>query len=447
MTSLTDRQVKSALTSTKTGTRWLTESLGRGSGSLVLKTSGGSGSWYFRYAVDRKSYYWPIGPFGEDPAYTLKRARVEAQRLAAECRSLADGNLHAARERQRQEEEARRQAEEEARQKALQAPQHTLGALLDLYIAYLEKQGKDARGPRSSLNHVKRSELAALAAKEVTRPQITALIRSIVEDGKGRQAGKVRAYLHAAYALAVRSEGDATAPSALVSFEVSHNPVSGTASLSQFIKPRDRTLSEAELREFWKRLQKIEGIAADAIKVQVLTGGQRWQQLLRATVDDFDEAGATLTLKDTKGRRQQPRAHVVPLVPDALAILKERAKIARELGSPWLFTTDGETHVAESTPAQVLRGIRDTMLADGTASGPFLPSDMRRTAETLMASLGISKDVRAQVQSHGLSGIQHRHYDRYSYHDEKLNALKAWSTWLTTGKRASNVVELKRESA
>ena len=53
--------------------------------------------------------------------------------------------------------------------------------------------------------------------------------------------------------------------------------------------------------------------------------------------------------------------------------------------------------------------------------------DLRRTAETQMAALGISSDVRAQIQSHGLGGIQARHYDRHDYMLEKRAALQQWA--------------------
>ena len=44
-----------------------------------------------------------------------------------------------------------------------------------------------------------------------------------------------------------------------------------------------------------------------------------------------------------------------------------------------------------------------------------------------MAALGISTDVRAQIQSHGLGGIQARHYDRHEYMPEKCAALELWA--------------------
>jgi hypothetical protein len=35
--------------------------------------------------------------------------------------------------------------------------------------------------------------------------------------------------------------------------------------------------------------------------------------------------------------------------------------------------------------------------------------DLRRTCETMLASLGLQKDMRAQVQSRGIVGIQDKH--------------------------------------
>jgi hypothetical protein len=39
----------------------------------------------------------------------------------------------------------------------------------------------------------------------------------------------------------------------------------------------------------------------------------------------------------------------------------------------------------------------------------------------------MASDVRAQIQSHGLGGIQARHYDRHDYMPEKSAALSLWA--------------------
>ena len=57
----------------------------------------------------------------------------------------------------------------------------------------------------------------------------------------------------------------------------------------------------------------------------------------------------------------------------------------------------------------------------------FEMRDLRRTCETMLAALGVSSDIRAQVQSHGLGGVQARHYDRHNYMAEKRSTLEAWN--------------------
>jgi integrase len=61
---------------------------------------------------------------------------------------------------------------------------------------------------------------------------------------------------------------------------------------------------------------------------------------------------------------------------------------------------------------------------------PFLARDLRRTCETRLAELGVSKDIRAQLLSHGISGVQSKHYDRWAYLPEKGEALMRWERYL-----------------
>lgn len=66
------------------------------------------------------------------------------------------------------------------------------------------------------------------------------------------------------------------------------------------------------------------------------------------------------------------------------------------------------------------------MVKSKEARTPFQLRDVRRTCETMLAELGVSRDVRAQLLSHGISGVQAQHYDRYAYMTEKSAALASW---------------------
>ena len=162
-------------------------------------------------------------------------------------------------------------------------------------------------------------------------------------------------------------------------------------------------------------------------------------QLLRAKVGDFDQDTATLRLWDGKGKRTQPREHLLPLAPHAAAMvaaLVERAKAreterakqegrAPELAGLWLFSTHGRVAMNPETVSN-----RAAEVCAGIGGEPFNVRDIRRTVETMLAGLGISKDTRAQLLSHGISGVQAAHYDRHAYTDEKRAALMAWEARL-----------------
>lgn len=64
-------------------------------------------------------------------------------------------------------------------------------------------------------------------------------------------------------------------------------------------------------------------------------------------------------------------------------------------------------------------------------TAPFTLGDLRRTVETQLAAAGIQSDTLAQLQSHGLSGVQWRHYNRHDYYAEKLAALETLRDLMT----------------
>ena len=90
----------------------------------------------------------------------------------------------------------------------------------------------------------------------------------------------------------------------------------------------------------------------------------------------------------------------------------------------------------ETISAAVTQISKD-MVEAGEARSPFEMRDIRRTCETMFAAMGISSEVRAQIQSHGLGGVQNRHYDRHSYMAEKREVLVKWVNKLAQTKKAS----------
>jgi molybdopterin-guanine dinucleotide biosynthesis protein A len=94
------------------------------------------------------------------------------------------------------------------------------------------------------------------------------------------------------------------------------------------------------------------------------------------------------------------------------------------LGCDWVFTSNGTVPIVPDTLAATVSKISQEMVKSRESRFSFISSDIRRTVETLLASKGISRDIRSQIQSHGLSGVQVRHYDRHDYRDEKRRVLE-----------------------
>ena len=441
----------------------------RGYGSLLLNvTARHTVNWYWRYTTSTgKLDPYPLGPFAFEKspgALTLTEARAEANRLAELYRKpeSRDVRAHLQREAQRIEDEkratdeAKRAAEQavelgqqEAQRAAMEAAQYTLSKLFEAYVAHLRKQGKEAAYDAENMfeNHVTDAHpaIAAMPANLVTARDVVTLLRPLIEAGKGRTAGKLRSYLRAAYALAARAEVDPDAPAAFLPFRVQGNPVAATGTLAKFNRALERALSEPELREYYGAVKDARDSAIrDALLLDLLLGGQRMAQLLRATVADADVAAKTLRLFDPKGRRLQARAHVLPLTNGALTVVERCLARAKMQDSQWLFSTHGNASLRPTTVTNATTTIATALLAkpDGAINAPFQLRDLRRTCETRLAGLGISKDVRAQIQSHGLGGIQGRHYDKHDYAEEKRAALVAWASYLDAVP-ATNVRQLR----
>lgn len=103
--------------------------------------------------------------------------------------------------------------------------------------------------------------------------------------------------------------------------------------------------------------------------------------------------------------------------------------------APYPFATvtkvgKGKIRMDVTTPSKVVQRISD-QLVEEYGIEPFRAGDLRRTCETMLASISIPKEIRAQLLSHGRStGVQAKHYDRYAYLPEKEEALVKWNDYL-----------------
>jgi integrase len=402
----------------------------------VRITANGAKSFIFEAKLDRATIRCTIG---STKAWTIKDARKEANSLQA----LIDRGIDP-RELERDLKEqalAEKSARAEAEKLAKDRQRYTLKALLNEYVKHLEAKGKkkSAAAAASAFKcHVlePHPEVSNTPANEVTADQISVIVRQVFKQGKERTAGILRSYLSAAYNAAKKARFHADLPEALVPFKVDINPVEPVGAIP--VKAGKRHLPADELKAYIASLG--DDLNDLALKLALYAGGQRMAQLLRANVSDYDPATKTLRLLDGKGKRKEPRVHVVPLGPAAAGIADKLLEDAEKAKSVFLFASRGSV-VHYSTPGKRVKEISDAMGGE-----PFDLRDIRRTAETMLAGLGISKDNRAQLLSHGLTGVQDKHYDQHIYLREKRSALLKWERHLKniiTGKTASKVVNLR----
>lgn len=408
--------------------QWLTESGNRNAGALRAKGGPSGARFYFRYRDSSGRYDdLPMGAFdarGRD-GLTLTEAKTRAGELSRRYLG-GETDLRLALDTERREAGLALEAKARAHEAAKAKRAATLGALLTAYVAQLERDGKASAKAvsRAVTRHVAEPwpTLWDTAADEVSMEDLVAVVAKVVNDGKLTEARKLRAYLSAAYQSAIRSRQDARGLEALRKLRISRNPARDLATVDGGSNARDRALSVAELQAYWRRIRELSDPAGALLRFHLLTGAQRVEQLSRLTTADIDNDADAVCLRDAKGRRKTPRLHVVPLLPEAWDALEG---MAPERVGPHLFTvTAGLTGAAYSSVLQRLREVVIAMDQAGELErGPFTVGDLRRTVETRLAAAGVSTETRAQLQSHGLGGIQTRHYDRHDYLEDKRAAL------------------------
>ncbi len=344
-------------------------------GFAVRVLASGKASWVFQYRLGRKQGKMTLGATS---ALTLTNARVTAAKLHARVRLGQDPQAEKA--------------------KARAAQDDTFATIVAIY---LKRKAEELR-PRSLVElrrhlevHVRPLHKIALA--DLTRRDVSTLIAKLA-DASGNVAANRTGSSIAAFLAWAQREG-------IVENNVgaNHNKLHETS--------RSRVLSGDELRQVWQ--------AADAgadyhaiVRLLMLTGmrraevgGLRWAEV------DFAKNVIVLPGERTKNKR----AFELPLSAAAAAILKARPR-------------DGE-RVFEG-----FSGFSSCKLAlDARVKiEPWVLHDLRRSAATGMANIGVQPHIIEAVLNHqsgakaGVAGI----YNRSSYSLEKRRALDMWAEHL-----------------
>lgn len=373
-------------------------------GLRVRVTNTGAKSFVFEAKLERKTIRRTIG---DVKAWTIESARSEANRLRVTLDTGIDP---------REVERQAQTAKATAKVAKLEAEKYTLAALLTAYCDNLASLGRKSHADARSIFrlHVVEAfpKIAALPANVVTGEQIADMMRRVIEYGKDRTANKLRSYMRAAYQVAKAARTKASIPVAFKSFNVNANPASDTEPDESANRADKNPLSADELRAYWQAIRPMPGFIGAVLRLHLLTGGQRVEQL--ANLLTVNVAADSITLFDGKGRPSKgARPHTVPLIPPAAAALQE----CRPQGAFAISTDGGQTHLAATTLSR-------WACTAGKGIANFQAKRIRSGVETMLAAARVQADHRGRLQSHGISGVQSRHYDGHDYLDEKREALE-----------------------
>ncbi len=381
----------------------------------------GRKSWNYMYRFDGKARRMTLGTY---PAVSLASARVKhASAKELLTKGTDPGALHVEKRR------AERQAE-------------TVNDIAEEYLEkYARPRKRSADEDERMLNKDVLPSWGTRKARDIRRRDVILLLDQIVERGAPIAANRTLGVIRRMFNFAISRDLLDTTPVAMVK-----PPAKETQ--------RERVLSPEEIRVFWKGID--EGLISPgiclALKLQLVTA-QRKGEWVGAALSEFDlEEERVWTIPSE--RAKNGKTHRVPLSPLAVSLIEKAQELAG--GSGWLFPSPrGDVPVRPEAVNQALYRacvpIAERPKSDRLSEKPvfsltdIVPHDLRRTAASNMAALGINRLVISKILNHVETSVT-AIYDRHTYDAEKRHALEAWAAHLESilsGKpKADNVVTL-----
>lgn len=221
--------------------------------------------------------------------------------------------------------------------------------------------------------------------------------------------------------------------------QIQLNPCAG-AWRPRMAPPRDRVLSETEIRLLWNA-SKDAGSFGKAVQLLLLTG-QRRGEVFGALWSEFDLEKRLWIIPGA--RTKNGKANQVHLSTSSLEVLRT---IPRASGASILFPAKGKTNIPVSGFTKLWASIL-ARVANGLEEPieRVTMHDIRRTVATGMQRLGVRLEVTEAVLNHlagskaGIVGV----YQQHHFRDEKVKALDGWaSELLRIADRNHNVQSLE----
>jgi integrase len=364
---------------------------------LVVQPSGVK-SWALRYRYGGKPKKLTLGKF---PIMGVAAARAAATDA---IQAVEHGNDPGA---------AKKKAKAE-RVEAQLSERDKIKTLLDQYAnRHLAKLKSGATAKRELERHVM-EPWGERKIQDIARRDVIDILDGIADSGRVVTANRVRAYLSGFMNWCVERD------------VIDISPVLGVKPVAREMS-RERVLSDDEIRWFWRACDDL-GFPWGPFGQTLLLTGQRLREVAGMTDDEITGRVWEMPPQRTKNGR----AHSIPLSKAVSGILSGVERIKGDAGL--IFTTTGESPLSGFYKGRNRIAERMAEIATEEAGQPVqIPHwtfhDLRRTAATGMARIGIPVRVTEAVLNHasGTGGGIVAVYQRHDYADEKRNALDAWA--------------------
>jgi integrase len=373
----------------------------RGFGIRVFPS--GEKTFFFRYQFEGKKKYLNLGRY---PDISLKDARDEHSKAG----KLLEKGIDPI--RAREDDAAQRQ----------QMP-----TIQELYKEYMARHSRPNKKERTWKEDERNFEKDILPywknrkADSITRRDVTILIDRILDRGAPIAANNTFERVRQLFNFAVERG------------TLEHTPCFKMKSPTPKV-PRDRHLSETEIRTFWANLESAamtEEIKR-ALKL-ILLSGQRPGEVIGLSTTEI--AGRWWTIPAERSKNGKP--HLIYLTDLALELIGGKDGYIFESPRPIKPIKENEVPRAKPMDENALaRAVRNNCPNNVDAPPEeqvenklgvefFRPHDLRRTCAPHLAALGFADEVIDAVLNHVKKGVI-RTYNLHRYDREKQLALEAW---------------------
>ena len=244
-------------------------------------------------------------------------------------------------------------------------------------------------------------------AQDIKRRDVIVLLDRIVERGSPIMANRTLGVLNRMFNFGIRRailEGN---PCSIIERPGEESP-------------RDRVLSSEEIKNFWINIDKCRMANGTKLALKfLLVCLQRKSEVAQAEWVDFDINSGWWNIPKKKTKNKL--SHRVYLSPTAIELLKKIKELSGD--SIYLFPSPRPDRNKPITPRSLSQALLKNL--NTLKIEPFAPHDLRRSGSSHMTGNGIPRETVQKILNHVERGVT-KVYDRYSYDQEKKNAMTKW---------------------